>query len=75
MSGTSRFWTHKRHVPASLLEFPGGQMVLLTSLRSGQQATVLQLPAWRGWSCGSTPPPKVARSRGRRRPKPVIRQH
>ena len=27
------------------LEFPGGQMVLLTSLRSGQQATVLQLPA------------------------------
>ena len=27
------------------LEFPGGQVVLLTTLRSGQQATVLQLPA------------------------------
>ena len=27
------------------LEFPAGQIVLLTSLREGQQATVLQLPA------------------------------
>jgi len=27
------------------LEFPDGQLVLLTSLREGQQATVLQLPA------------------------------
>ena len=27
------------------LEFPGGQIVLLTHLRAGQQATVLQLPA------------------------------
>jgi hypothetical protein len=27
------------------LEFPGGQIVLLTSLSEGQQATVLQLPA------------------------------
>ena len=27
------------------LEFPDGQMVLLTSLLEGQQATVLQLPA------------------------------
>jgi hypothetical protein len=27
------------------LEFPDGQIVLLTSLREGQQATVLQLPA------------------------------
>jgi hypothetical protein len=27
------------------LEFPDGQIVLLTSLSAGQQATVLQLPA------------------------------
>jgi hypothetical protein len=27
------------------LEFPDGQIVLLTSLREGQEATVLQLPA------------------------------
>ena len=27
------------------LEFPDGRLVLLTSLRSGQEATVLQLPA------------------------------
>ena len=27
------------------LEFPDGQIVLLTSLSEGQQATVLQLPA------------------------------
>jgi hypothetical protein len=27
------------------LEFPDGQIVLLTFLREGQQATVLQLPA------------------------------
>jgi hypothetical protein len=27
------------------LEFPDGQIVLLTSLKRGQQATVLQLPA------------------------------
>ena len=27
------------------LEFPDGQIVLLTSLNEGQQATVLQLPA------------------------------
>src|SRR5271169_3861685 len=47
------------HTPASLpqinpdeprthhdaLEFPDGQIVMLTSLKEGQQATVLQLPA------------------------------
>jgi hypothetical protein len=27
------------------LEFPDGQIVLLTALREGQEATVLQLPA------------------------------
>jgi hypothetical protein len=27
------------------LELPGGQTVLLTSLREGHQATVIQLPA------------------------------
>ena len=33
------------HVHHDALEFPGGQMVLLTSLCPGQHATVLQLPA------------------------------
>jgi hypothetical protein len=36
---------NKAHAHHDALEFPGGQMVLLTSLTSGQQATVLQLPA------------------------------
>jgi len=33
------------HVHHDALEFPDGQLVLLTSLREGQEATVLQLPA------------------------------
>ena len=33
------------HVHHDSLEFPDGQIVLLTSLSEGQQATVLQLPA------------------------------
>jgi hypothetical protein len=33
------------HVHHDALEFPGGQMVLLTSLCPGQHATVLQLPS------------------------------
>jgi hypothetical protein len=33
------------HVHHDALEFPDGQIVLLTSLREGQHATVLQLPA------------------------------
>jgi hypothetical protein len=33
---------HEHH---DALEFPGGQVVLLTRLRPGQHATVLQLPA------------------------------
>jgi len=33
------------HVHHDALEFPDGQIVLLTGLRQGQQATVLQLPA------------------------------
>jgi hypothetical protein len=32
------------HMHHDALEFPGGQIVLLTCLRVGQQATVLQLP-------------------------------
>ena len=32
------------HVHHDALEFPGGQIVLLTRLYSGQQVTVLQLP-------------------------------
>jgi hypothetical protein len=35
----------KPHVHHDALEFPDGQIVLLTSLREGQHATVLQLPA------------------------------
>ena len=31
------------------LEFPGGRIVLLTKLLAGQEATVLQLPAQRGF--------------------------
>ncbi len=37
---TDRLATHH-----AALEFPNGRVVLLTSLREGQQATVLQLPA------------------------------
>ena len=37
--------THKRMVHHDALEFPDGQIVLLTFLKQGQQATVLQLPA------------------------------
>ena len=35
----------KRHVHRDVLEFPDGKIVLLTQLREGQYATVLQLPA------------------------------
>jgi transposase len=31
------------------LELPGGKCVLLTALKEGQEATVLQLPATVGW--------------------------
>ncbi len=33
------------HTHHDAIEFPGGQIVLLTRLRAGQRATVLQLPA------------------------------
>jgi hypothetical protein len=36
---------HEPSVHHDALEFPDGQVVLLTRLRSGQHATVLQLPA------------------------------
>jgi hypothetical protein len=35
----------KTMVHHDALEFPDGQIVLLTSLSEGQQATILQLPA------------------------------
>jgi hypothetical protein len=35
----------QRHVHHDALEFPDGQIVLLTRLSAGQRATVLQLPA------------------------------
>jgi hypothetical protein len=37
--------TETRHVHHDALEFPDGQIVLLTRLMEGQRATVLQLPA------------------------------
>jgi hypothetical protein len=39
----SKSWAHH-----DALEFPDGQVVLLTLLKEGQQATVLQLPASAG---------------------------
>jgi hypothetical protein len=36
---------HKRATHHDALEFPNGEVVLLTLLEEGQQATVLQLPA------------------------------
>ena len=36
---------HNPHTHHDALEFPDGQMVLLTDLLEGQEATVLQLPA------------------------------
>ena len=40
-------WVHmdKPHVHHDALEFPGGQIVMVTRLVPGQTATVLQLPA------------------------------
>ena len=35
----------RAHTHHDALEFPDGKIVLLTTLRPGQQATVLQLPA------------------------------
>jgi hypothetical protein len=37
--------THRPNVHHDALEFPNGQIVLVTMLREGQTATVLQLPA------------------------------
>jgi hypothetical protein len=36
---------HDPHVHHDALEFPGGQIVLVSRLVAGQRATVLQLPA------------------------------
>ena len=47
-ASVARFRRVNEHVPAmhhDALELPGGQTVLLTSLREGQHATVIQLPA------------------------------
>ena len=38
---------HDPHVHHDALEFPGGQVVLVTRLTPSQRATVLQLPAQR----------------------------
>jgi hypothetical protein len=37
---------HNRATHHDALEFPDGEIVLLTLLEEGQQATVLQLPAY-----------------------------
>lgn len=49
------------HVHHDALEFPGGQIVLVTRLLPGQRATVLQLPAsgrdpGRDWPSAESPP-------------------
>lgn len=43
------------HVHHDALEFPNGQIVMVTRLLSGQTATVLQLPARPAAAHGSTP--------------------
>jgi hypothetical protein len=48
---TAIFRQVNKHTPSThhdALEFPDGQIVLLTFLQQGQQATVLQLPASAG---------------------------
>jgi hypothetical protein len=47
----------KKWVHQDALEFPDGEIVLLTFLQEGQQATVLQLPAT---TVGSKAPQKAA---------------
>ena len=57
---TAIFRQINQHNPAThhdALEFPDGQIVLLTTLEEGQQATVLQLPAI---SVGSKAPQRAA---------------
>jgi hypothetical protein len=43
------------------LEFPDGEVVLLTNLVKGQEATVLQLPAQPGTVTAASPLEKVVR--------------
>ncbi len=43
------------HVHHDALEFPDGQMVMVTRLTLGQQATVLQLPAQPGTQSDASP--------------------
>ncbi len=52
--------THKPTTHHDALEFPDGQIVLLTFLQEGQQATVLQLPASAGVKAEQQPEPAVA---------------
>jgi hypothetical protein len=59
---TAIFRRINRHVPAShhdALEFPDGQIVLLTFLEEDQNATVLQLPATA--TVGSKAPQETAK--------------
>jgi hypothetical protein len=44
---------HNPRTHHDALEFPNGEMVLVTSLKPGQQATVLQLPASAGGNAQS----------------------
>jgi hypothetical protein len=48
--------TDNPHTHHDALEFPDGQIVLLTHLRAGQQATVLQLPAQPKTADAAQPP-------------------
>ena len=59
----ARFRQVNMHNPCThhdALEFPDGQIVLLTQLRSGQCATVLQLPMQRKVGVGAEPQAHVA---------------
>jgi hypothetical protein len=47
---------HNPRTHHDALEFPNGEMVLVTSLKPDQQATVLQLPASAGGNAQSTEP-------------------
>ena len=55
----------KKHVHHDALEFPNGEIVLLTSLREGQVGTVLQLPATEKPPASSAEKENAARVSGR----------
>jgi hypothetical protein len=51
----------KPHTHHDAVEFPNGEIILLTSLRVGQRATVLQLPVVANSTSNQTMPDRAAR--------------